>query len=111
MNNTMTYKGLTARVEFSADDSLFVGRLIGVEDVVGFHANTVEGLRAAFEEAVDDYLATCERLGRGPLKSASGQMMLRVPTEVHAAALRAAEGAGKSLNQWAAEVFSKAARG
>lgn len=109
MNNTMTYKGLTGRVEFSAEDGLLVGRLVGVEDVVGFHAETVAELRAAFEEAVDDYLETCRKLGRGPLKKASGQMMLRVPAEVHAAALRAAEGAGKSLNQWAAEVFSRAA--
>lgn len=110
MNNTMTHKGLTARVEFSAEDGLFVGRLIGVEDVVGFHADTVDGLREAFEEAVGDYLETCRKLGRGPLKKASGQLMLRVPAEVHAAALRAAEAAGKSLNQWAAEVFSRATR-
>src|SRR5574337_1880805 len=45
MSNTMTHKGLTARVEFSAEDGLFVGRLIGVEDAVGFHADTVDGLR------------------------------------------------------------------
>jgi len=37
-------------------------------------------------------------------------MMLRVPPEVHGSALIAAQAAGKSLNQWAAEVLKEAAR-
>jgi predicted HicB family RNase H-like nuclease len=32
--------------------------------VVSFHADSVAGLRAAFEEAVDDYLETCAKLGK-----------------------------------------------
>ena len=47
--------------------------------------------------------------GREPQKPASGRLMLRVPPEVHAAAVRAATGHGKSLNQWAAEIFAKEA--
>jgi predicted HicB family RNase H-like nuclease len=35
--------------------------------------------------------------------------MLRVPPEVHGAALVAAQAAGKSLNQWASEVLRRAA--
>jgi len=35
--------------------------------------------------------------------------MLRVPPDVHAAAVRAATGCGKSLNRWASEVFAKEA--
>lgn len=61
--SAMTYKGQTARVEYSDVDQLFVGRLLGIADVVGFHADSVAGLRAAFEEAVDDYLETCARTG------------------------------------------------
>lgn len=110
MKNTMTYKNLTAHIQFSAEDNLFVGRLIGIEDIVGFHADTVADLRAAFEEAVDDYLETCHRLDRLPLKLASGNLMLRVPPGVHASALAAAQAAGKSLNQWAAEVLENAVR-
>ncbi len=34
--------------------------------------------------------------------------MLRVPPEVHGAALVAAEAAGKSLNQWATEILEEA---
>jgi hypothetical protein len=57
-------------------------------------------LRAAFVEAVNDYLATCEKWGRAPQKPYSGKLMLRVPPEVHAHAAMMAEAHGKSLNQW-----------
>lgn len=109
--NTMTYKGYTARIEFDDADGILVGRLLGIRDVVGFHADNVAELRAAFEESVDDYLETCEKIGKEPQKPASGKLMLRVPPELHRAALIAAEAAGTSLNQWAAKVLGEAARG
>lgn len=108
--NTMTYKGYTARIEFDDANGILVGRLLGIRDVVGFHADNVAELRAAFEESVDDYLETCEKIGKEPQKPASGKLMLRVPPDLHRAALIAAESAGTSLNQWAAKVLGEAAR-
>lgn len=109
MSNTLTYKDFSARIGFDAEDNIFFGRLLGTSDVVGFHADTVADLRTAFEEAVDDYVETCLQLGKEPLKPTSGKMMLRVPPDVHSAALKAAEAAGTSLNQWAAKVLGEAA--
>lgn len=108
--NTMTYKGYTARVAFDDRDNILVGRLLGIADIVSFHADNVCALRSAFKEAVDDYLETCAQIGKRPEKSVSGKLMLRVPPEVHGAALIAAQAAGKSLNQWAAEVLKHAAQ-
>jgi predicted HicB family RNase H-like nuclease len=107
--NKMTYHGYAARVEFDARNNIFVGHLAGIEDIVGFHAADVVALRAAFVEAVDDYVETCTKLGKPAQRVASGKLMLRIPPEAHAAALRAAELAGKSLNQWAGEVLRRAA--
>ena len=106
----MTYQGYSARVEFDDEDGIFTGRIAGIRDGVGFHSDTVEGLRAAFLEAVEDYLETCAAVGREPQRAFSGQMMFRVKPEVHRKAALAAELAGKSLNQWAEEVLGKAAR-
>lgn len=103
--STMIYKGYAARIEYSDEDACFIGHIAGIKDVVGFHADSVKELRAAFVEAVDDYLATCEKLGRAPQKPYSGKLMLRVPPEVHAHAAMMAEAHGKSLNQWAADVL------
>jgi predicted HicB family RNase H-like nuclease len=104
----MTYKGYAARIEYSDEDGCFIGHIAGIRDVVGFHGGSVEELRTAFEEAVDDYLAACEKSGRAPQKPYSGRLMLRVPPEVHARAAMMAEAHGMSLNQWAAEVLSRA---
>ena len=42
MSNTMSYKGYTARIEYDDEDGIFFGRIAGISDGVGFHANTVE---------------------------------------------------------------------
>lgn len=106
--STMTFKGYAAKIEYSDDDACFIGHIAGIKDVIGFHAETVKELRAAFEEAVDDYLATCEKLGRAPQKPYSGKLMLRVPPEIHARAAMMAQAHGVSLNQWATDVLAHA---
>ena len=41
------------RIEYD-DDGNFARLVAGIRDGVGIHADTVEGLREAFNEAVDD---------------------------------------------------------
>ncbi len=107
--NAMTHKGYTARIEFDERDSLFVGRVLGLRTMISFHGDTVAKLRAQFQIAIEEFLRDCEEQGVRPEKPASGKLMLRVPPEVHGAALVAAQAAGKSLNQWATEVLDEAA--
>ena len=106
----MTYKGYHARVEYDPDDELFFGRVFGIRDGISFHADDVQGLKAAFHEAIDDYLDHCAKVGKSPQKSYSGQLMLRVSPTVHANAALAAERSGKSLNQWSEEALARAAQ-
>ena len=108
--NTMNHKGYTARIEFDERDSLFVGRVLGLRAMISFHGETVGELRTAFEGAVEDFLLDCKQQGVKPEKPASGKLMLRVPPEVHGAALVAAQASGKSLNQWATEALQTAAQ-
>jgi len=107
--NTMTYKGYTARLDYDDEDRVIVGRILGIRDIVSFHGEAVAELEHAFHEAVDDYLEACAKLGQAPNKPASGKLMLRIPQEVHHAALVAAAASGQSLNQWASSVLGKAA--
>jgi len=108
MTNILRHKGYSARVAFDADERIFFGRIAGIADGVGFHADTVDGLVAAFEEAVDDYLETCAKVGKKPDKPYSGKLMLRVDPGVHAKAALAAQLAGKSLNQFGEEALRAA---
>ncbi|MDP2834965.1 MAG: type II toxin-antitoxin system HicB family antitoxin [Pseudomonadota bacterium] len=106
--NTMTHKGYTARIEYDERDNLFAGRILGLRAMISFHGETVDELRKEFTAAVEDYLSDCLQQGITPEKPTSGKLMLRVPPEVHSAALIAAQSAGKSLNQWATEVLKNA---
>lgn len=106
--NTLSHKNFHARVDFDPEDGLFVGRIAGISDVVGFHGESVGELKAAFHEAVDDYIETCRKVGKEPERAYSGKLMLRVPPDLHAQAARAAELSGKSLNQWGEDVLRAA---
>jgi len=107
MNNTMTYKGYTAIVGFSAEDGCLVGHIAGIKDVIGFHADSVKELRNVFHETVDDYLATCAKIGREPNKPYSGKITLRLPPGLHAQLAVQAEANGSSLNNWLVSTLSQ----
>ena len=85
MSNSLVYQGYSARIEFSSDDEYFIGHIAGIKDVVGFHGESVSELKAAFEEAVNDYIEACNKVGKTPQKPYSGKLMLRVCPEIHAA--------------------------
>ena len=108
--NEMTYRNYLARVEYDPVDKIFVGHIVGIRDIVGFHGSTVEELESAFHEAVHHYLEVCEKIGQQPQRSYSGKLTLRIPPEVHMAVATAAEISTKSVNQWAAEVLKQAAQ-
>lgn len=107
--NTMKHKGYTARIDYDPRDDIFVGRVLGLRAIVSFHGATVAELHKRFHAAIDDFLRDCSERGVDPERPSSGKLMLRISPEVHGAALIAAKAAGKSLNQWAAEVLEAAA--
>ena len=109
MHNSMKFRGYTARIDYDAADRIFMGRVLGMSEQLVFHGASVEELVADFEFAVSHYFSECEKEGRRPEKPASGKLLLRLPPEVHASASVAAAGAGKSLNQWVADVVATAA--
>ncbi len=108
MNKTLMHRGYAAKVAFDAEDRIFFGRIAGIADIVTFHADTVDDLVRAFEDAVDNYMAMSEKLGRDAQKPYSGKLMLRVPPELHARAAMLAEASGKSLNAWVADLLADA---
>ncbi len=106
--NTMQYKGYSARIEYSDEDDCFIGHIAGINDLIGFHGESVSELHAAFEEAVDDYVQTCIKIGKTPQKPYSGRVLLRISPEIHARAAMMAEAHGKSLNLWVTELLLSA---
>ena len=106
--NVMNHKGYMARVEYSEEDKCFIGHIAGIRDIAGFHGESVEGLKRAFNEAVDDYMETCKKLKQSPQKPYSGKLLLRIDPGIHAHIAILADAQGKSLNAWAQDALQRA---
>lgn len=106
---TMHCKGYEAIVEYDEDAELFHGEIIDMRDVVTFQGRSVDELKQAFSDSVDDYLAFCAERGEEPEKPYSGQFIVRVEPVLHRAVVSAAKRAGISLNKWVARTLERAA--
>jgi predicted HicB family RNase H-like nuclease len=101
------YKGYVGSVHYSAEDEVFHGKLEGIRDLVTYEATDVSSLKQAFQEAVDDYLETCQKKKRTPATPFRGSFNVRVGPNLHKeAALYAAEH-DQSLNSVVSKALEK----
>ena len=56
MSNTMEYKGYVGSVEFSEEDGIFFGKIMGLRALISYEGSNAQELVADFHGAVDDYL-------------------------------------------------------
>lgn len=99
----LQYKGYLGSVECSVEDDCLYGQLLYINDLVNYEADSPSALKQAFEDAVDDYLQTCEKLGRETEKSFKGSFNVRVSPELHRAAAKQATVYEESLNEFVAQ--------
>ena len=107
MNQTMTYKGYTAHIQYSDVDEALIGRIIDINDIIGFEGQSIPEVTEAFHEMIDGYLADCAEEGREPNKPFSGKLMTRMPPEVHRRMYIAAKRVDVSLNSWLLDAVIK----
>lgn len=60
MNNTIQYKGYVGSVEFSEEDGIFFGKVLGVCSLISYEGSSIKELVEDFHEAVDNYLSLCK---------------------------------------------------
>ena len=97
-DNMLKYKDFYGSVEYSAVDECFFGKIIGTADLVTFEGTSVNNLKKAFNEAVEDYLVLCKKAGKEPQKSYKGSFNIRISPELHKTAAAIAGKKGISLN-------------
>jgi predicted HicB family RNase H-like nuclease len=99
----MTYKTYEAIVEFDEDAGLFTGEVINTRDVITFQGESVEELKQAFVDSVEDYLEFCASRNEEPDKPFSGNFVVRMPPALHRYLAVRARREGKSLNSFVVE--------
>jgi predicted HicB family RNase H-like nuclease len=100
MNETLQYKEYIGSVTFSAEDEVFYGKILGVNDLVSFEGASVRELKKSFHEAVDDYLETCQSIGKDPDKTYKGSFNVRIPSNLHREAAIYSARKNMSLNDF-----------
>jgi predicted HicB family RNase H-like nuclease len=104
----MQYKGYLSHVAFDDEAEIFHGEVINIRDVITFQGKSVDELKKAFEESVEDYLVFCADRGEEPNKPFSGKLTIKLSPEQHRKIILAAENSGKDLNSWVSEVLTQA---
>ena len=84
MENYLKHKNYFGSVEFSADDNILYGQIIGINDLVTYEAESVDKLKEVFIDSVEDYLQTCKALDKEPNKFYKGVFNVRTSRAVHA---------------------------
>jgi predicted HicB family RNase H-like nuclease len=98
MENTLEHQGFYGIVDYSNEDEVFHGRIVGINDLVTFEGDSVTSLKNSFIEAVEDYITLCQEVGKSPLKSFKGSFNVRLTPELHRKAFVSAAVNHVSLN-------------
>jgi predicted HicB family RNase H-like nuclease len=104
----ISYKGYLACIEFDDDAGVLRGEVINTRDVITFEGTSIDVLRQALADSVEDYLAFCAERGEEPDRPFSGKFSLRVDPELHRQITVKARLANKSVNSWIAETLEAA---
>ena len=58
------YKGYSGTIEYDTEDKIHYGKLLGIRDLVNYHANSIDELYENFRYAVDDYIEFKKEVGK-----------------------------------------------
>ncbi len=107
MNNTIQYKGYIGSVEFSEEDSIFYGKVMGIRSLISYEGESARELLEDFHGAVDDYLESCKAEGKEPEVAFKGSFNIRLSPELHKRIYIYAAAHQMSMNRYIEEILEK----
>lgn len=69
VSNNLYYKGYYGKIEYSAEDKVIYGKIMGIHSLISFESESATDIENEFHNAVDDYLSYCEEEGIKPEKT------------------------------------------
>jgi len=101
----LEYKGYTGSIEYSPEDDLLYGKIMGIGGLISFEGETGKQLEEDFRKAIDTYLVDCKAEGKKPEKPFKGSFNVRIPATLHQKAALLAMEAKTSLNNFVTEAI------
>jgi len=107
LKNLLEYNGYLGTVEFSSEDNVLFGKVVGINGLVSYEGISIDDLREGFQEAVDDYLEMCAEANIEPQKSYKGSFNIRISPELHKSLSVISTVKNISLNKAVEEAIAK----
>ncbi len=106
----ITYKRYCGVFDYDAEADIFHGEVMHLSDVITFQGRSIDELKEALKDSVEDYLESCAQKGKTPQKPYSGRFNVRLDPELHQRIALEAASSGKSLNGWVADALKTVVR-
>lgn len=101
--NHLEYKGYTGTIEYSKEDNLLYGKVLGIKGLISYEGQTGKDLEIDFRNVIDEYISDCVSQGIKPENPFKGSFNVRISTDLHRKAAILAMRSQKSLNSFVAD--------
>jgi predicted HicB family RNase H-like nuclease len=101
----LEYKGYTGSIEYSSEDDLIYGKVLGIRGLISYEGKTGKLLEVDFRESINAFLADCKDEGKAPEKPFKGSFNVRISASLHQRAALLAMEAKTSLNNFVTEAI------
>ena len=105
ISSLMEFEGYHAKIEFDQEDQIFIGRVLGINDSINFHGQSVKELTKEFHNAIANYLDYCKQVGKEPEREFKGSFNVRIKPEQHKRIALYAANEGITINQFVARAI------
>ena len=99
MNAVMEYKGYLGSIEYSQDDNVMYGKVMGIKSLILYEGETISELKTEFENMVDDYLELCESTGTEPEVPIDDEIYITLDPEIRRDANKLIQSQNISFNK------------
>ena len=83
ISNYIEHKGYQGTVEYSAEDNVLFGHVVGIKGLISYEGNGIEELKSDFMDAIDDYLLDCSENGVEPQPPCNGDLGVKICPDLH----------------------------
>jgi predicted HicB family RNase H-like nuclease len=101
----LEYKSYTGTIEYSPEDNLMYGKVLGIRGLLSYEGETGMSLEQDFKDVIDMYLSDCNEKGIAPEKPFKGSFNVRISAALHQKAALLAQEENTSLNSFVAEAI------
>ncbi|MBQ7738347.1 MAG: type II toxin-antitoxin system HicB family antitoxin [Desulfovibrionaceae bacterium] len=79
----LNYKGYQGCFSYDPEADIFHGEVLHLTDVITFQGRSVDELKQALADSVEDYLEFCAQKGKIPEEPYSGRFNVQIAPKVH----------------------------